>query len=235
LIVVLIAARGVVLTADTMKKGSGTTFRVWGQRMLAQQAAYGVGRPALTAQSPFFIETSGAFALGLPIGAIEATARRYGGEIYLSGGSLRARSPDARAYADQALSRAENAAVVEPPRAAPRGAGQDAPRVVMAAAKVTSRSGCVRWSDPQFGTVRVMVPAGGVRARAGAGLIAVSPVRWGDRPLQPAAQANPGQSIVIRLKPDRSRQPWLLEAAGRAGTICSLRTAVDRPTHRRGG
>ena len=115
-VVALVAARGVWQTADLMDRGAAASLRKWGDRMLAQEAAFGLGRETLAPQSPFFIETSGAFALMLPLGSVEATVDRFGGTIYTGEDSLLERSADARAYADLAIYRAQGPSIVpEPP------------------------------------------------------------------------------------------------------------------------
>ena len=223
MIVVLIAARGVVLTADAMKDGSGTSFRVWGQRMLAQQAALGVGREALTGQSPFYIETAGGFALALPIDMIEATAARWGGDLYRSEQSLRERPMDARRFADQALARAQGATVVDVPPAAPLATDGPSVRVLHSDADVTAKDGCVRWSEA---TAR---PRRGPARRAARRATPCRPATSRPRSCAgPTGRCNrrrsspPGRSATVKPRPDRSSRPWQLEVFGGPAQICSL-------------
>jgi hypothetical protein len=224
MLVVLIAARGALLTADAMNHGMGVSFRAWGQRMLAQQAALGVGRPILNEQSPFYLETSGSFALAFPLGQIEATVKRWGGELYPGEASLRDRPMDARRYADQALARAEGATVVDEPPAAAIATDGPPLRVLSSEVPVTAKNGCVRWSATHQARVRVAVPPAGLRVgnSLGHGDIATALVRWADRPLQAEAIVTPGRSATVRPRADRSRRPWALEVYGADAKICSI-------------
>ncbi len=222
-LVALVASRGVVLTAENMKFGAGTSFRVWGQRMLAQQAAFGVGRPALAATAPFFIETSGGFGLALPLNLVELTAKRFNSRLYPGEASLRDRPQDARAYADRALANAENAIVVQPGPASPPAAGGPPVQVLAAVPHVTTTPGCVEWSAAQPGNVRIAASSSGLRVfNRGRSDLSVSLTRWSDRPMEPQPVVKPGQSAIVKPLPDRGRAPWRLEIYGATVTVCSL-------------
>src|SRR5262249_52443288 len=158
-----VAARGVVETSVVMKNGSGKTYRIWGQRMLAQQAALGVARPVLQPGSPFYLETAGSFALAFPLAQIEATAKRWGGDLYPSEASLRARWEDARSYADMALAFAENAIVIAPGPATPPASGGEPVQVQKSVPRITTTPGCVAWSGAAPGNVRLGVGRSGLR------------------------------------------------------------------------
>jgi hypothetical protein len=192
--------------------------------MLAQQAALGVGRPILTDQSPFYLETSGGFALAFPLNVIEATVKRWGGDLYPGEASLLKRPMDARRYADQALARAEGATVVDVPPAAAIATDGPPLQVLSSEVRVTAENGCVRWSAPQQARVRVVVPPGGLRVgnSLGHGDIATALIRWADRPLQAEAIITPGGSATVRPRPDLSRRPWALEVYGANAKICSI-------------
>ena len=221
-IAALVVARAVVDTADLMKRGSNASLRLWGQRMLAQEAAYGVGRSTLTPASPFFIETSGAFALSLPLGSVEATVRRFGGTIYTGEDDLLERSPDARSYADLAFYKAQGPTIVpEPPGLV---TGADPVRVIEAGAPIRTGRGCARWSSESPARVVVAVPRPGLRVRspAGGGNVEMSLLRWGDRPFAVEGVAPPGTSVLVRPFPDEGRRPWRLDASGPAARICVL-------------
>ena len=206
-IAALVVARAVIDTADLMKRGSNASLRLWGQRMLAQEAAYGVGRRALTPESPFYIETSGAFALTLPLGTVEATVRRFGGTIYTGEDALLERSPDARSYADLAFYKAQAPAIVpEPPGLV---AGADPVRVIEAGAPTTTGRGCVRWAAESPARVIVGVPRPGLRVRspAAGGNVEMSLLRWGDRPFAVEGVAPPGTSVLVRPRPTARGAP----------------------------
>jgi len=218
----LVVARGVVDTADLMKRGSNASLRLWGERILAQEAAYGVGRSTLTPASPFFIETSGAFALTLPLGTVEATVRRFGGTIYTGEDSLLERSQDARAYADLAFYRAQGPTIVpEPPGLVVSG---EPVRVIEGEATTRAGRGCVRWATESPAAVIVGVPPTGLRVRSphSGGNVEMSLLRWGDRPFAIEGVAPPGTSVLVRPRPDEGRRPWRLDVRGPAATICSL-------------
>ena len=224
---VLVVARGVLLSADAMRDASDVTFRLWGQRMLAQEAAFGVGRQALSDQAPFYIETSGGFALALPLASVEATVSRFGGSIYAGEASLLERSADARTYADRALSRAQGAIALEPPTAAPVSVGSEPARVLVGRTGARSRGGCLYWASSQPMRRQVVVPAAGLRVQnvARTGDAALALLRWSEMGLGVEAVVQPGRSAVVRPRPDSGRTPWRLEVFGSAGTICSLASA----------
>jgi hypothetical protein len=224
LLVVFVVARSVLLSAETMRDSSDVTFRLWGQRTLAQGAAYGVGRQALSDHSPFYIEATGGFALALPLASVERTVRRFGGSIYTGEASLLERSADARTYADRALSRAQGAIALEPPTAAPVSVGREPARVLVGGTGVRSRGGCLYWASSQLMRRQVVVPAAGLRVRnvAQTGDVALALLRWSDVGLGVEAVVQPGRSAVVHPRPDSSRRRWRLEVFGPAATICSL-------------
>ena len=192
-LVALIAARGVVETSILMKNSSGQTYRIWGQRMLAQQAALGIGRPVLQPLSPFYLETAGSFSLAFPLGMIEATYQRWGGNPFPSEASLLARSMDARRFADQALAHAEVATVADDPPATTLPSNGPPLRVTSTDAHVTRAGGCLSWSDSKPVWVRVAVPPNGVRVRnpGAQGDTTTALIRWGDRPFRPRRSSRP--------------------------------------------
>ncbi len=218
----LLTARAVIDTADVMKRGSNATLRLWGERTLAQGAAFGVGRRALAAGSPFYIEASGAFALSLPLGSVEATVRRFGGTIYSGEDALLERSPDARSYADLAFYKAQAPAIVpEPPGLVLSGAPV---RLIEGGAPTRGPRGCLRWAANSPARVVVGVPRPGLRVRspAAGGNVEMSLLRWGDRPFAVEGVAPPGTSVLVRPRADGARRPWRLDLSGPAAQVCSL-------------
>ena len=219
----LVVARGVWQTADLMDRGAAASLRKWGDRMLAQEAAFGVGRPALTGETPFPIETSGGFALSLPLGGIEATVNRFGGTIYTGESSLLERSADARSYADQALGRAQLVLRPPTPETAPDPRGEPV-RVLRSGAPLTRTRGCVRWAADAPAPVRVRVPAGGLYIRnASRKPLPMTLIRWADGPGDVRATVADGGATVVAVAPrDGSRRAWAVELLGSAGTVCPL-------------
>ena len=218
----LVVARGVLDTADLMKRGSDASLRLWGQRMLAQEAAYGLARETLAPQSPFFIETSGAFALTLPLGSVEATVDRFGGTIYTGEDSLLERSADARAYADLAIYRAQGPSIVpEPPGLVLSG---EPVRLIEGGAPTRARRGCLRWAAESPAAVIVGVPRPGLQVRSprSGGNVEMSLVRWGDRPFALEGVAPSGTSVLVRPRPDAGRRAWRLDISGPAARVCAL-------------
>ena len=221
-VVALVAARGAWQTADLMDRGAAASLRKWGDRMLAQEAAFGLGRETLAPQSPFFIETSGAFALMLPLGSVEATVDRFGGTIYTGEDSLLERSADARAYADLAIYRAQGPSIVpEPPGL--ELSGEPVP-LIKGGAPSRARRGCLRWAGEAPASVIVGVPRPGLQVRSprGGGNVEMSLVRWGDYPFAVEGVAPPGTSVLVRPRPDAGRRPWRLDISGPAARVCAL-------------
>ena len=219
----LVVARGVWQTADLMDRGAAASLRKWGDRMLAQEAAFGVGRPALKGETAFPIETSGGFALSLPLGGIEATVDRFGGTIYTGESSLLeplARRPVLCGPGTrQGAGRAPAAHAGDGPGSA--GGARARPPVRCAPdpdARVREVGGrCA-------GAVRVGVPAGGLYIRnASRKPLPMTLIRWSDGPGEVRATVADGGATVVAVSPrDGSRRAWAVELLGSAGTVCPL-------------